>query len=192
MSEEDKNYLKQYDKDWGEVSKAEGIRRRADLQVLQAQTFRELGKVLAPIVQTLQQSQVTSHFATIRSAHSDFDTVLPNVREWVAKQPTLYRPALERVLNQGNATEVVELVSAYKQAVGQTGAVPAVPASSVPQATAAPATAPVVQAAQPSTKPAVPAAAVAATAAVVSQRSNNQTAADPNDFDAALREALGG
>lgn len=192
MSAEDKEYLKQYDKDWGEVSKAEGIRRRADLQVLQAQTFRELGKVLAPIVQTLQQSQVTSHFATIRSAHSDFDTVLPNVREWVAKQPTLYRPALERVLNQGNATEVVELVSAYKQAVGQTGAVPATPAPSVPAATAAPATAPVVQAAQPSPKPAVPAAAVAATAAVVSQRSNNQTAADPNDFDSALREALGG
>ena len=42
--------------------------------------------MLAPIVQTLQQSQVTSHFATIRSAHTDFDTVLPNVREWVAKR----------------------------------------------------------------------------------------------------------
>lgn len=192
MSEEDKAYLKDYDKEWGEVSKAEAIRRRADLQALQAQTFRELGKVLAPIVQTLQQSQVTSHFATIRSAHADFDTVLPNVREWVAKQPNLYRPALERVLNQGTAAEVVELVAAYKQAVGSTGAVPAVPASSVPQATAAPATAPVVQAAQPSPKPAAPAAAVAATAAVTSQRSNNQTAADPNDFDAALREALGG
>ena len=192
LSDDDKKTLGDYDKEWGEVSKAEGIRRRAEMQVLQAQTFRELGKVLAPIVQTLQQSQVTSHFATIRSAHADFDSVLPNVQAWVAKQPALYRPALERVLNQGTATEVVELVGAYKQAVGQTGAVPAVPASSVPQATAAPATAPVVQAAQPSTKPAVPAAAVAATAAVVSQRSNNQSAADPNDFDAALREALGG
>ena len=192
LSEDDKKILGDYDKEWGEVSKAEGIRRRAEMQMLQAQTFRELGKVLAPIVQTLQQSQVTSHFATIRSAHADFDTVLSNVREWVAKQPNLYRPALERVLNQGTAAEVVELVAAYKQAVGSTGAVPAVPASSVPQATAAPATAPVVQAAQPSPKPAAPAAAVAATAAVTSQRSNNQTAADPNDFDAALREALGG
>lgn len=192
LSDDDKKVLGDYDKEWGEVSKAEGIRRRAEMQVLQAQTFRELEKVLAPIVQTLQKSQVTSHFATIRSAHADFDSVLPNVQAWVAKQPTLYRPALERVLNQGTATEVVELVGAYKQAVGQTGAVPAVPASSVPQATAAPATAPVVQATQPSPKPAAPAAAVAATAAVVSQRSNNQSAADPNDFDAALREALGG
>ncbi len=192
LSDDDKKVLGDYDKEWGEVSKAEGIRRRAEMQVLQAQTFRELEKVLAPIVQTLQKSQVTSHFATIRSAHADFDTVLPNVQAWVAKQPTLYRPALERVLNQGTATEVVELVGAYKQAVGQTGAVPAVPASSVPQATAAPATAPVVQAAQPSLKLVPPAAAVAATAAVVSQRSNNQSAADPNDFDAALREALGG
>ena len=192
LSDDDKKVLGDYDKEWGEVSKAEGIRRRAEMQVLQAQTFRELEKVLAPIVQTLQKSQVTSHFATIRSAHADFDSVLPNVQAWVAKQPTLYRPALERVLNQGTATEVVELVGAYKQAVGQTGAVPAVPASSVPPATAAPATAPVVQAAQPSTKPAPSAAAVAATAAVVSQRSNNQSAADPNDFDAALREALGG
>ena len=192
LSDDDKKVLGDYDKEWGEVSKAEGIRRRAEMQVLQTQTFRELEKVLAPIVQTLQKSQVTSHFATIRSAHADFDSVLPNVQAWVAKQPTLYRPALERVLNQGTATEVVELVGAYKQAVGQTGAVPAVPASSVPQATAAPATAPVVQATQPSPKPAAPAAAVAATAAVVSQRSNNQSAADPNDFDAALREALGG
>lgn len=192
LTDDDKKVLGDYDKEWGEVSKAEAIRRRAEMQVLQAQTFREIGKVLAPIVQTLQQSQVTSHFATIRSAHADFDSVLPNVQAWVAKQPALYRPALERVLNQGTANEVVELVGAYKQAVGQTGAVPAVPASSVPPATAAPATAPVVQAAQPSPKPAAPAAAVAATAAVVSQRSNNQSAADPNDFDAALREALGG
>ena len=192
LSDDDKKTLGDYDKEWGEVSKAEGIRRRAEMQVIQAQTFRELEKVLAPIVQTLQKSQVASHFATIRSAHADFDSVLPNVQAWVAKQPTLYRPALERVLNQGTATEVVELVGAYKQAVGQTGAVPAVPASSVPQATAAPTTAPVVQATQPSLKLVPPAAAVAATAAVVSQRSNNQSAADPNDFDAALREALGG
>lgn len=192
MTDDDKKVLGDYDKEWGEVSKAEGIRRRAEMQMIQAQTFREIGKVLAPIVESIQRSQVTSHFATIRSAHSDFDAVLPSVQEWVAKQPALYRPALEHVLKQGTATEVVELVAAYKQAVGQTSAVPAVPAPSVPPATPAPATAPVVQAAQPSPKPAAPAAAVAATAAVVSQRSNNQSAADPNDFDAALREALGG
>ena len=192
MSDDDKKILGDYDKEWGEVSKAEGIRRRAEMQMLQAHTFRELGKALAPIVASLQESKVASHFATIRGAHPDFDAILPSVQEWVAKQPALYRPALDRVLEKGTAAEVVELVAAYKQAVGQTGAVPVVPASSVPQATAAPATAPVVQAAQPSPKPAASAAAVAATAAVTSQRSNNQSAADPNDFDAALREALGG
>lgn len=188
LTDDDKKTLAAYDKEWGEVATAEAIRRRAELQFMQATMYNQLEKVLAPIVQNMQQSQVTSHFATIRSQHPDFDTVLPGVKEWVAKQPSLYRPALERVLNQGNAGEVVELVGAYKQAVGQTGAVPAVPASLAPQAPAAPATIPVVQAANTS-QPAS-AAAIAATAAVVSQRSNNQTAADPSDFETAFREAL--
>jgi hypothetical protein len=188
ITDDEKKTLAAYDKEWGEVAAAETIRRRAEMQFMQASMYKELEKVLAPIVQNMQQSQVTSHFATIRSQHPDFDTVLPGVKEWVAKQPSLYRPALERVLTQGTTNEVVELVGAYKQAVGQTGAVPAVPASLAPQAPAAPATIPVVQAATPS--PTASAAAIAATAAVVSQRSNNQTAADPSDFEAAFREAL--
>lgn len=192
LTDDDKKVLDAYDKEWGEVSQAEQIRRRAEMQLMQAHMFREVGKVLAPMVAAMQQSQVTSHFQAIRSAHPDFDAVLPGVQDWVAKQPSIYRPALDRVLKSGSAHEVVELVAAYKQAVGQTGAVPATPASSVPQATsaAAPAAPPAVAAA-PAAPTAAPAAAVAATAAVVSQRSGAQQAADPNDFNAALREALG-
>ena len=191
LSDDEKKYLDAYDKEWGEVSKAEGIRRRAELQLQEARVFQELGKVLAPIVSSLERSQVASHYAAIRSAHADFDSLLPSVQAWAAAQPPIYRPAIERVLQSGTTDEVITLFSAYKQAVGQTGAVPAVPASSAPQATVAAAT-PVVTATAPTQK-VVPAAAVAATAAVVNGlRSSMSTAKDPADFDGAFREALGG
>jgi hypothetical protein len=188
LSAEEKSLLASYDKEWGEVAKAESVRRRSEMQAMQAQTYRELEKVLAPIVHTLRESQVQAHFATIHRAHADYDTVIPDVKQWVESQPAFYRPVMERVLANGTASEVVELVRAFKQATGKTGAVPEVPASSIPQATSAPAT-PVVRQ-QPSLKAVPPPAAVAATAAVVSQRSNSQSAADPNDFYAALKDAL--
>ena len=191
LSADEKKYLDSYDKEWGEVSKAESIRRRAEMQLQEARIFQELGKVLAPVVASLEQSQVASHYAAIRSAHADFDSLLPGVQAWAAAQPPIYRPAIERVLQSGTTDEVIALFSAYKQAVGHTGAVPAVPASLAPQATVA-AAAPAVTVTAPAPK-VVPAAAVAATAAVVNGlRSSMSTAKDPADFEGAFREALGG
>ena len=189
ITEDEKKILAEYDKEWGDVAKAEQIRRRADIQFAQAQIFREVGKVLAPIVEAMKQSQVTTHFNTIRASHPDYEALLPSVQTWVGQQPAIYRPTLERVLQSGSTSEVIELLTAYKQAVGSTGAVPATPASSVQQAPAGTPPTVVRPAQQP---PAAPSAkAVAATAAVMSQRTGSPTAKDPQDFAAALAEALG-
>ena len=191
LTDDDRKVLAEYEKEWGEVSRAEQVRRRAEMQLQQAFIFREVGKALAPIVAAVKQSQVDAHFNAIRSAHPDYEQLVPKLGEWIGKQPDLYRSTLDRVLKGGSTAEVIQLISAYKQAVGQPSAVPATPASPAPKA-------PTVQVATPAsvqtpgttvTPPS--AAAVAATAAVTSQRGGTVLTADPNDYDSAFREALG-
>ena len=142
----------------------------------------DINKVLAPITQSLGQSEVNAHWSAIRSAHPDFDSVLEPMKAWVAQQPELFRPQMEQILAKGNAQQVIQLAKMYKDATVQTGAAPTPPASSATQEQ---------QPAVVTPKAPVNPAAVAATAAVpATQRTKQQQGVDPNDFEGAFAEAL--
>lgn len=141
----------------------------------------DINKVLAPITQSVGQSEVNAHWSAIRSAHPDFDQVLEPMKTWVAQQPALFRPQMEQILAKGNAEQVIQLAKMYKDATVQTGAAPTPPASSAPQEQ---------QPAAPAPKAPVNPAAVAATAAVpATQRTKQQQGTDPNDYEGAFAEA---
>lgn len=142
----------------------------------------DINKVLAPITQSVGQSEVNAHWSAIRSAHPDFDQVREPMKAWVAQQPALFRPQMEQILAKGNAEQVIQLAKMYKDATVQTGAAPTPPASSAPQEQ---------QTAGRGTKAPVNPAAVAATAAVpATQRTKQQHGVDPNDFEGAFAEAV--
>ena len=181
LAEDDKTAIAAFKKDWPTEFPAieRMILAHANAIAMNHQNslVAQLNKVLAPIVQSVGRSEVNTHVSTIKTAHPDYDVVLPKVREWVAAQPSFMRSAMENVLKNGNAAEVVDLVSVYKGASVPSGAAPVQPASTA--------------AAQEAPKPApVSPAAVAATAAVPpAARTKQTTANDPGDFDGAFAEA---
>jgi hypothetical protein len=81
-----------------------------------AARLAEVEAKLAPIQQSTQNTAVNEHLATIVKGVPDFNALLDSgaVDEWVAKLPGYARVGAERVLNEGTASEVVELFTQYK------------------------------------------------------------------------------
>lgn len=197
LTDEEKQALDKYGKDWGEVSEPERIRTSAMMRHQEEQILSRVEQALAPIVKHVQQSQVQSHFGRIREAHSDFDQLRENgqLQQWAQTlENPMLRTQAQQVLQQGSTDEVIGLIDLYKQLTGQvqqqqqstgqpTGAAPEVPASSqapaqnggTPQVTQQGQTKP--------PKPAVDPKAAAATAAVkTGSRGADPRGGDKNDF----------
>lgn len=181
LDDKDKAALEVFKSEWSEVAAPVtaliNAHVRAALVNQEKQILGRMEQHLAPIQQVTAQSQEAAHRAAIATAHPDFMEVATALPDWIGKQPSLIQPALRQVYERGTTAEVVELLAHYKQAIGQTGAAPAQPASSAAQ---------VQQPAAPISK-----AALAATMAPpAAKRSNVSTSRDPNDFEAAFNEGL--
>lgn len=168
--------------EWAEVEAPVNALINAALQAQAVNMQREFQQVmqqrLAPVESVAAQSQEAMYWQTVQAEHPDFREAAAALPAWIQKQPAILRPTLERVYNGGTAVEVVELLSAYKQAIGSTGAAPVTPASSAAQVTPRVA--------------AVDKAVLAATLAPpAAQRSTKQTSRDPNDADGSFMEAFG-
>jgi len=181
IPDDKRDVVSKYREEWSEVAEAEQVLRDAHLQQVEERIYSELRGALAPVFETTQKLQVNAHQSAIKEAHSDFDEVKQDLRQWIAEQPDFVRPAYEEVAKKGSAQQVIELVNYYKQATGKTGAVPEVPASSART--------------QQNQKPAQkrpPAAAKKAMAAAPSpSKAEAPGSSNPDDFDAAFDEAAG-
>jgi hypothetical protein len=73
---------------------------------------------LKPLQSTVEESAVDKHFNTIRDAHSDYDELMKTTKvdDWIKTQPAIIRGRYEEILAKGNSSEVIELVSIYKDA----------------------------------------------------------------------------
>ena len=112
------------------------------------------------------------HFAELRKAHTDYDTVIEKVPEWIAKQPLRERVVLQQAYDSGTTRDVIDLVAEFKKATTTTSA-------------AAPVTTPV-------TTPVVKPKDGADLAPVGTKRVTTlpKGSPDKNDFDAAWAEAV--
>ena len=107
--------------DFSEEALAEGINRLIDERV-QAQVDARVAKALEPMQQKEQESAAEAHMRTIYEAHQDADSVVESgeFNTWKASQPTYVQAALDGVLAQGTAEQVVELLNNYKQSTNST------------------------------------------------------------------------
>jgi hypothetical protein len=125
---------------------------------------------VAPIEETYRKAEADRHFSTIRAAHPDFDQITAKDSElfsWVEKQPSYLRAGMTSVLNEGNAADVVDLLTRFKQETNR------------PTTTA--------RGAAPNRAKEI------AAASAVARRSPAtvpQSAPDPDDYDAAFEEAV--
>ena len=168
---DEQEFLKTYEQDWGDVSRAEELKRRVEYQGLTQYVFSQVAQALAPLEQAVQQLMTQARLGGVKAAVSDYDDLMPKVESWVEKQPAYLQSAYKHVIQNGSAEDVADLVARYKKEAG--GPAP----TSVRK--------PVAELPTPAKQ------AVEALAPVSSERS--ATAAhepDENDFDSAFERAI--
>lgn len=107
--------------DFSEEALAEGIKRLVNADVA-AQVKAQVAEALKPMQQKEQESAEAAHYRTIYEAHQDIDSILESGEfdAWKGAQPTYVQAALDGVLAQGTAEQVVELLNNYKQSTNST------------------------------------------------------------------------
>ena len=107
--------------DFSEEALAEGIKRLVNADVA-AQVKAQVAEALKPMQQKEQESAAEAHMRTIYEAHQDADSIVESgeFETWKAQQPSYIKAALDGVLTQGTAEQVVELFNNYKQSTNST------------------------------------------------------------------------
>jgi len=167
-TKEEEDFLKTYEADWPDVSKAESLRRRAEYRQLVGYVFQEVAKEFRPMREVVEVLSQRTHLSDLQSTVSDYEDVRDKVVSWVETQPAYLQAAYKHVINSGTVEEVSDLIDRYKRE----NAV-------APRPTQAPAK-------KEAELPTATRQAAAALAPVSSKRSAVVQAADPNDFEAAF------
>jgi hypothetical protein len=174
-TKEEQEFLSTYEKDWPDVSRAEMLRRRGEYRELAQFIFTEVAGYLKPHLETIQAVASRTHLADLEAKVNDYDDVRDKVVDWVGTQPKYLQDAYQRVIQQGTADEVADLIGRWRAATGTSATTPTQPQRT--KETALP----------PATKQ-----AAAALAPVGSKRSATVGGVDPNDFEGAFALAASG
>jgi hypothetical protein len=171
---EQQQALDGFKKEWPEVAAGiELMMRQVQYETAQ-QVFNALAPTLNPVLDYYQTSAVDMQYAQLVKAHPDYDQIYENVLQWVDKQPSYMKTAMQHVVEEGSAAEVVDMINRYKMEAGKPLAAVPAPAAKVTD---------------------LPEAAkkVARSLGVVSsKRSAVPQSQDPTDFDGAWTEAMNG
>jgi len=114
--------------DFSEEAIAKGVEKlvASKTAALTADLEARLAAVLAPLQEKQAESVIDEHFSTINKAHPDVESVVPSqeFNNWIDKQPSVVRGSLKNAIQQGTASEVIEVLDAYKEATGKTTVIP--------------------------------------------------------------------
>ena len=112
--------------DFSEEAIAKGVEKLVASKTaeLTADLEARLAAVLAPLQEKQAESAIDEHFSTINKAHPDVESVVPSqeFNNWIDKQPSVVRGSLKNAIQQGTASEVIEVLDAYKASTGKTTA----------------------------------------------------------------------
>ena len=115
--------------DFSETALAAGINKLVAMQVekLTAGMREQIAKTVEPLQAKQQVDAIEAHYAAIRGAHPDADSIAQSVElaNWIASQPSFARAGYEAVLAQGSTDQIIEFFDTFKVATGQAKAAPA-------------------------------------------------------------------
>lgn len=174
---EELKFLESYEEEWGDVSKAESLKRRAEYRQIVDYVFNEVAQQLTPLAQNLRAVSERAHLQDLQSTVGDYDVVRDQVVEWVEQQPEYLQTAYKHVINNGTVDEVADLIDRYKRESG----VMAQPQAEQQQRTRK----------KETELPATTKKAAASLAPVSSKRSVVPQGEDPTDFEAAFASFAG-
>lgn len=135
-TEDEVKALEQFKKDFPNESVAVEARLKSVDRDINARVYKAVQEVLqtmngrlTPVEQTVTTSAIEAHWSALHAAHSDYDTVITKVPDWIKTLPSYAQPGAQAVFDQGTTQDVIALVNDYKKSVGivTTPAAPAVP-----------------------------------------------------------------
>jgi hypothetical protein len=180
FTKEDEDFLKSYDTEYPDISRAEMLRRRADLVQATRYIFSEISANLRPLVEQVQIMAARTHLGDIQQAVPDYAATREGVLQWVDQQPAYLKVAYQHVVKQGTPDEVADLIRRFKADTG--AATP--PAQQTPPASRAQAQP--VQA--PAIDPTVQRAAAKLAPVATKRASSSAQGTSKDDFDGAFSE----
>lgn len=172
--------------DWPDLKRLfELMSRQTEANVVKY-TFSEIGKVLAPLQQSVGVLTGNEHMDAIYAAHADYDALYAPCMEWVEKQPSFLKAAYQNVVKQGTAEEVATLIQRFKD---ETKWQAPAGSSAVGGSRPAPQAAPQKSQSKPAELSAAAMKAAQTIGAVGTKRGAIPASQDPSDFDGAWAEA---
>lgn len=109
----------QFKKDWPEHAAREARMKAelAELKSLLATTTEALKGQIQPVVKAVADTTAEKHLNTILAKHADALEIYPDVAKWVETQPKILQPAFKATLDNGSASDVIELYDLYKKSI---------------------------------------------------------------------------
>lgn len=124
-TEEEQLFLEAHDKEWGDMSRGEQLKRRAEYRALTGHIFGELRPVLEPLREMVEALAARTHFSDIKEKVGDYtEQDRDNVIAWAKQQPTYLQSAYMSVIEEGTAAEVADLWNRYREANGLAAGAP--------------------------------------------------------------------
>lgn len=127
LTDDEKALLKEYEEEFDTVSKAESLRRKALETRLRTEIGAEMeGKfelfraALNEVAKAVQETVDSNHFGKIKSVHKDFESLRDSgkIKTWIESQPKYLQPSLKAAYSEGEADDVIDLITRFKQETG--------------------------------------------------------------------------
>ena len=127
LTDEQKTQLKEYDEEFATVAKMEGMKRKIELDKLRNEItewkdsvkaeLTEYGTRIEPVVERVEKTEADAHFVVIKTAHKDYEQHRDDgsIVEWIQSKPNYLQTALMETYEEGEAEDVVALISDFKQ-----------------------------------------------------------------------------
>ena len=188
-TDEEKESIKVFKKDWKDIDKAVSAKNRVMLVEIKQEVAKgiaeglaavraEFTQAIAPLATSTALTAKERFNADIEAVHADARTLLPEIENWIVTQPDFMQVAYNKVLDGGTAVEVNALYTVFKDATGRTK-VPEGDKTIVDEAA--------VEAARKK-KEAEREKKLASQAGVKSKSTAKATSVDQDDFDGAFNE----
>jgi len=123
LTDEQKEQLKEYDREFEVVSKMEGLKRetefaklRNDMKVWQDSALTRLEEQVAPVIEKTDSFEEASHFSTLKESHADYEQYRDDgsLQKWIDSKPSYLRGALQETYDNGETPDVIDMISDFK------------------------------------------------------------------------------
>jgi len=180
VSTDEQAILDTLEANFPEVTAANAVLSRVIMARVENMVEQRVNAVLAqiaPIAAVTQNVARNAHEQAILAKHPDAFTTLPQVEAWVDSQPKILKAAYNRVLDNGNTDDIIELYDVFKKDTGSA------------QTPGSPGAAPDAAAAKAAAEAAAKEAKLKAQEGIRSRQTTQQSGVDEDDFQGAFNQA---